>query len=155
MLNYYMKLEDELHMTSFSSPEQRTWLNLLVTSKRVDELFRSVFSKAGLTEQQYNVLRILRGRHPCPLSLGEVQKRMVDKSSNATRLVEKLRQKGLVERCVCRKNRRKVDIRIIEGGLELLSQMDPEMECLIEQVFRNLDEMEIRQLDELLEKFRG
>lgn len=150
-----MKLENELHTKHISSPKQRAWLNLLVTTSRSSAILGTVFKKKGLTEQQFNVLRILRGKYPETVNLCDIQERMVDKNSNATRLVEKLRQKGLVERQTCENNRRKVDIRVTDDGLKLLSELDPEIEEVIDQLFRNLNEAEIRQLDGLLERFRG
>lgn len=150
-----MDLEHEIHMTNFASPRQRAWLNLLVTTSRSTSAVGSIFRKNGLTEQQYNVLRILRGRFPEPVNLSDIQERMIDKSSNATRLVEKLRKKGLADRHTCKENRRKVDITITDEGLKLLSDLDPEVEGKIDELFRNLNDDEIRSLDSLLEKFRG
>lgn len=150
-----MKLEQEIHMTRFASVKQRTWLNLLVTASRVTADVSVIFKNHGLTEQQYNVLRILRGRYPDPINLCDIQERMIDKSSNATRLVEKLRKKGLADRHTCAENRRKVDICITDTGLELLDELDPEVEGKINDLFRNLDKDEIARMDELLEKFRG
>ena len=150
-----MDLEHEIHMTNFASRRQRAWLNLLVTTSRSTSAVGTIFRKNGLTEQQYNVLRILRGRSPEPVNLSEIQERMIDKSSNATRLVEKLKQKGLADRHICRENRRKVDITITGKGLKLLSDLDPEIGKKIDELFRNLNDDEIRSLDSLLEKFRG
>ncbi|HKI46126.1 MAG TPA: MarR family transcriptional regulator [Balneolales bacterium] len=142
-------------MTHFTSPRQRAWLNLLVTTSRSTSAVGAIFRQSGLTEQQYNVLRILRGRSPEPVNLSEIQERMIDKSSNATRLVEKLKQKGLADRHTCKENRRKVDITITDKGLKLLSDLDPKIEGKIDDLFRNLNDDEIRSLDSLLEKFRG
>lgn len=150
-----MKLEQEIHTTNVGSPKHRAWLNLLVTTSRATASVAVIFKNRGLTEQQYNVLRILRGRYPEAVNLCNIQERMVDKSSNATRLVEKLRQKGLAERHTCSENRRKVDIRITDEGLKLLSVLDPEIEEKINDLFKNLNEEEITLLDNLLEKFRG
>jgi len=150
-----MDLEHEIHMTHFTSPRQRAWLNLLVTTSRSTSAVGAIFRQSGLTEQQYNVLRILRGRSPEPVNLSEIQERMIDKSSNATRLVEKLKQKGLADRHTCKENRRKVDITITDKGLKLLSDLDPKIEGKIDDLFRNLNDDEIRSLDSLLEKFRG
>ena len=82
----------------------------------------------GLSEQQYNVLRILREAHPAPCTLSSVSSRMIDKMSNATRLVDKLLLKGLVTRELCPGNRRKVDIRITEEGLDLLYGIEPRID---------------------------
>ena len=150
-----MKLEKELHMTRFVSPEQRTWLNLLVTTNRCATSINPIFKKIGISEQQYNVLRILRGMNPDSGNLFEIQERMIDKNSNATRLVEKLRQKGLIKQRRCEHNRRKVEIKITDEGLKLLSGTDYDMEKSINQLFVHLNDSEIHQLDQLLEKLRG
>lgn len=150
-----MKLEKEIHMTRFESSEQRTWLNLLITANRTVAAMGYIFKKFGISEQQYNVLRILRGLYPDSGNLFEIRERMIDKSSNATRLVEKLRQKGLVDQKICEKNRRKVDIKITDKGMNLLSEMNPEMSNSISRLFVHLNDAEIQELDRLLEKFRG
>jgi DNA-binding MarR family transcriptional regulator len=92
-----------------------------------------LFKKYGLSQQQYNVLRILRGQHPKPVMLTQITERMIDKMSNATRLVEKLKLKHLVTRELNQKSRRQVDINITEKGLELLKQIDEEMKLKIHQ----------------------
>lgn len=150
-----MKLENEIHMTRFVSNKQRTWLNLLVTASRSNMEMTDIFRKWELTSQQYNVLRILRGLYPEAANLCNIQQKMIEKSSNATRLVEKLRRKGLVVRKTCAENRRKVNIKITDRGLKRLTDMDHEVEDAINRLFIHLNGNEIEQLDQLLEKFRG
>jgi DNA-binding MarR family transcriptional regulator len=109
----------------------------------------------GLTEQQYNVLRILKGQRGKPLSLFEVQERMLHRMSNATRIVEKLRLKGLVDRMVCEENRRQVEISITEEGKRLLKRVQPEVNALQEDLAAEIDEDEAETLHGLLERVRA
>jgi DNA-binding MarR family transcriptional regulator len=108
----------------------------------------------GITPEQYNVLRILRGSHPKPLKLADITCRMLDKNSNATRLVEKLRLKGMVKRETCKTNRRQVDISITDKGLNLLTKID-QAEDNWRPIFHNLSKTEAKQLNSLLDKLRG
>ena len=115
-----------------------------------NELFR----KNGLTTQQYNILRILRGQYPNPASIKNIRSRMLDKMSDASRIVEKLRLKGLIKRDVSNSDRRNVDVVITEKGLEMLTKLDPQMDQVL-HALKNLSESEIHQLNELLDKMRG
>jgi DNA-binding MarR family transcriptional regulator len=87
----------------------------MFTSGWLQNIYARFFKNYGLSQQQFNVLRILRGQHPKPVMLCQITERMIDKMSNATRLVEKLRQKGLVTRELNDKSRRKVDIKITDA----------------------------------------
>ena len=108
-----------------------------------------------ISEQQYNVLRILRGQKGNPANLMDIQERMLHKTSNATRLVEKLRQKGMVERVLCEQNRRKVEISITNKGLDLLTELDPILNTKDSEMFKTLTKAEATLLGELLDKLRG
>ena len=95
-------------------------VNILYTASWLEGINIQRFKPHGISPQQYNVLRILRGAYPNPVMLGEITERMIDKNSNATRLVEKLRLKGFLKRDICKTNRRQVDITITQKGLTLL-----------------------------------
>src|ERR1044071_8069540 len=101
-------------------------VNVLCTASWIHSGDIARLKKHSITPEQYNVLRILRGSSPKPLMLAEITNRMIDKNSNATRLVEKLRQKGLVNRELCENNRRQVDISITDKGLALMRSIDTE-----------------------------
>ncbi|SIT93756.1 MarR family winged helix-turn-helix transcriptional regulator [Pontibacter indicus] len=149
-----MKLEDELKMPKFRSPFQKASLNLMFTGEwmmaRVDGLLKPY----DISSQQFNVLRILRGQHGKPLNLFTIQERMLNRMSNATRLVEKLRLKGLVTRELCEQNRRKVEIAITKKGIELLDSLDPLMKQLEEDTFKSLTEAEAQHLSDILDQVR-
>ncbi len=121
-----MEIEKEIQ-SKFTDEYHKAVVNILYTSGWLSNLNLQVLKPFGISMQQYNVLRILRGQFPEPAMLSLIQERMLDKSSNATRLVEKLRQKGLVERSLCEDNRRKVDIVITQNGLALLAKADEEI----------------------------
>ena len=108
-----------------------------------------------LSHQQYNVLRILRGAPGHSANLCEIRARMLDRMSNATRLVEKLRLKGLLTRETCADNRRKVDIRLTDKGLQLLAVLDDTLNGLHDGRARQLTDAEAAQLNALLDKMRG
>lgn len=150
-----MRLEQEIKMRKFRSPHARALLNIVFTNYWLGEQMGGLLKAYDLSEQQFNVLRILRGQKGKPINLMDIQGRMLHKMSNATRLVEKLRIKGLVERVQCEMNRRKVEITITDRGLKILEELDPILEKNEKKVFKSLSDEEAIQLSELLDKLRG
>lgn len=150
-----MKLEDELKMTKFGSVHEKMLLNILFTNYWLDDNMGSRIKNFDLSGQQYNVLRILRGQKGKPVNLKDVQDRMMQKTSNVTRLVEKLRLKGYLERVTCMENRRKVEITITQKGLDLLDEMQPGMDAFHNAFKEKISEAEADQLSDLLDKLRG
>ena len=150
-----MKLEEAIKTKNFESEYHRAALNIMFTANWMGEQVLALMKKYGLSEQQYNVLRILRGQKGKPANLFTIQERMIHKMSNATRLVEKLRLKGLVERITCEDNRRMVEITITKKGLNLLEEMQPYMSENHNQMFNQLSEKEAKQLSDLLDKMRS
>lgn len=147
-------LEEELKQKRFENEFEKAAVNILFTASWLYNINTARFKKHGLTGEQYNVLRILRGSYPKPLMLADITCRMVDRSSNATRLVEKLRQKGLLQRELCPGNRRQVEILITEPGLSLLSAIDKERDEWIKQL-RGITKAEAQELNRLLDKLRS
>jgi len=125
-----------------------------VTADRLSNGTNAILKPFGISKEQYNVLRILRGQFPKPSTLLLITDRMISKTSNATRLVEKLRQKKLVERNQCEENRRRVDILITKQGLALLEELDPIMRASNHQM-KILTAKETKELNRLLDKMRG
>lgn len=150
-----MRLEDEIKQVKFKSDYQRAMLNIVFTANWLEVGISKILKHYDLSSQQYNVLRILRGSRPNPLNLLDIQERMMDKMSNATRLVEKLRQKGLLTRIQCPSNRRKVEIEITDKGMEVLRELDPSMEENDELLAQRMTKEEAHQLSQLLDKLRG
>jgi DNA-binding MarR family transcriptional regulator len=148
-----MKIEDEIKQAIFRDAHQKAHINVLYTAGWLGQRQAAAFKCFGVTLPQFNILRILRGQHPKPATVNLLIERMLDKTSNASRIVDKLESKAYVTRTVCPSNRRAVDIRITEAGLELLQRMD----VLLEQQpigLHNLTEAEAMQLSALLDKIR-
>src|SRR5262245_11033120 len=127
-----MKLEDEIVQKKFKSPAHKLGVNLIYTFNWLDTFHQKHFKKHGITPQQFNVLRILRGQHPDPATIKLLKERMLDKMSDASRIVEKLRVKSLVDRHTCPTDRRNCDVRITEKGLKLLMKIDEEEAQLLD-----------------------
>lgn len=149
-----MKLEDELKMKAFESPYSRALLNIMFTGNWVSDRANATLKPFGISEQQYNVLRILQGQKGAPISMSSIQERMIHRMSNATRLVEKLRLKGCVEREICPTNRRQVDILITPAGQELLEQATAAMKNVHGNFSNQLTTEEATMLADLLDKVR-
>lgn len=149
-----MKIEEEIKQKSFKSEYQKLAVNLLFTHGWLISLQKGLFEKHDITIAQYNILRILRGQHPNPLSVNLLKERMLDKMSDTSRLVERLRIKGLLERKTCKQDRRKSDVKITDKGLELLSTLEP-IDMQIENTLQILNKDEAKTLNYLLDKIRG
>ncbi|HBY69882.1 MAG TPA: MarR family transcriptional regulator [Flavobacteriaceae bacterium] len=149
-----MKIEDVIKTKKPMEIASKTVINIAYTS-RVIEMATSVFKDFNLTNQQYNVLRILRGQKGKPANLSTLQERMIDRNSNTTRLVDKLVQKKLVSRKVCPENRRKIEILITEKGLTVLQELDPIITKANENAVKNLNTEELETLNNLLDKLRN
>jgi DNA-binding MarR family transcriptional regulator len=149
-----MRLEEELRMNKFRSAYQKASLNLMFTGEWLMARIDSLLKPYDISTQQFNVLRILRGQQGQPLNLFAIQERMLNRMSNATRLVEKLRLKGLVTREQCEANRRKVEIVITEKGLQLLDKLDPLMQQLEEDTFSNISKADAEKFSDTLDAIR-
>jgi DNA-binding MarR family transcriptional regulator len=147
------RIEDEIQSTNFRNEYHKATLNIMYTSHWITSQHTEVFKKFNLSPQQYNVLRILRGRHPQPCTLLSIRERMIDKMSDVSRIVERLRVAGFIERTSCQDDRRAVDVIITKKGLDLLAEMQDEVDTM-EQVLHNLSEEEAQQLNNLLDKIR-
>lgn len=147
-------IESEVKQEKFQSEFQKAAVNILFTGSWLYNLNVTFLKTFDVTPEQFNVLRILRGSHPKPMMLADITCRMIDKNSNATRLVEKLRVKGLVKREICKNNRRQVDISITDKGLMLLTKIDRSSDAW-QSTLKNLSKAEAQQLNFLLDKLRG
>ena len=149
-----MELGKEIKQTKFSDEYQKAMLNVLYTGNWVNSMHTRFFKQYAISPQQYNILRILKGQHPKPASVNLLIERMLDKMSNASRLVEKLRQKNLVERVVSETDRRQVDVSITNEGIALLDTIHNDA-SILEECFRKLSEEEVFFLNKILDKIRG
>jgi DNA-binding MarR family transcriptional regulator len=152
--NPVMKLEEEIQQRSFKSPQQKLAVNILYTGNWLGTHYAHFFKGTDITTQQFNVLRILRGQHPSPCSLKVIKDRMLDRMSDASRIVDKLVTKKLVERKECPGDRRSVNLHITDKGLKMLEKLDFIDES-IKETFKKLSTKEVVQLNDLLDKLRG
>ena len=131
----------------------RTLIHLMLIHNKVSDNISQALKPFGISTQQFNVLRILRGQQSKPANLSTLNERMISKMSNTTRLVDKLIKKGYVERIVCLSNRRKVEITITKDGLKALSEMDHVLEKAEKEILANFSDLELEQLNLLFNKF--
>jgi DNA-binding MarR family transcriptional regulator len=147
-----MTLEKDINQQIFRSEYQKSIINLIYTFNWVNEKLNKSFEPFDITQQQFNILRILRGAGE-PLSTLQIRQRMLDKMSDTSRIVDRLVKKGLVKKSTCREDRRLVDVLLTDKGKKLLQTMDGLNEEM-EAVFKYLSEDEARQLNKLLDKIR-
>jgi DNA-binding MarR family transcriptional regulator len=153
ILTRKLKLEDEIQQKKFKSIQHKLMLNLVYTTNWITSKQGSFFKDSDITSQQYNVLRILRGQHPNPCSIKLIKERMLDRMSDASRIVDKLNTKKLVIRRECPNDRRSVDVVITEKGLELLRSLD-HIDDISIQTLKALTADEVNTLNDLLDKLR-
>lgn len=149
-----MKIEEVIKATSKMDDPTKVIINILHTSRFLEEKVTALLKQYDLTNQQFNVLRILRGQKGKAANLSTLQERMIDRNSNTTRLVDKLLSKGLVERYVCEQNRRKIEIFITEEGQHLLKKIDPNIKKLNNDLVKNLTFNQMKELNDLLDTLR-
>lgn len=147
-------IEEEIRQKAFKNEYSKLMINTLFTSSWLHGLQSQMFKTHGLTSQQYNTLRILRGQHPDSATVNLIKERMIDKMSNVSRIVDKLKAKGLVTRKTSRHDRRQVDVKITDKGLDLLAQIDTELVDWEKQI-RTITEEEAKTINSLLDKWRG
>ena len=149
-----MKIEDAIKTKTFEDPAIRALVNIDNTSSWIYGIRNEILGPLDFSIQQYNILRILRGQYPKAVTVKFLIERMVDKNSNASRLVDKLYNKGLIDRNQCEKDRRQVDVKINEKGLAMIEILTEALMSQRER-FNNLSSSEFEQLSELLDKLRG
>ncbi|MBS1903600.1 MAG: winged helix DNA-binding protein [Bacteroidetes bacterium] len=148
-----MKIEQEIKQSKFRNEYHKLAINLAYTANWLSRITAQTLKPYKLTPQQFNVLRILRGQQPNPASINLITERMIDKMSNASRLVDKLLEKALVERTVCPTDRRQVDVRITDKGIALLAELDPKLDEL-NTLLGRISVDEAAKLNELLDRIR-
>lgn len=149
-----MGIEKDIHQEKFTSERQKAMLNIMFTYGWIMERIRDFLATEDITHQQYNILRILRGSHPQPLSTLRIRERMLDKMSDTSRIVDRLIVKGLVKKGTCVKDKRLVDVTITEKGQKLLKKLDAQAEQM-ESIMGSLSEKDAEMLSLLLDKLRA
>ncbi len=147
-------IEELIKTKPIKDPHQRALLNIMYTGSWIQNKVTQVLKPYGVTEPQYNVLRILRGQNGAAMNLFEIQERMIQRMSNVSRLIDKLLDKGFVIRTERKENRRMVDISITEKGLQLLEEVEAPIQKAFKQINDNLKKEDARLLGEWLDKLR-
>lgn len=148
-----MGIEQDIQQAKFRNSYQKAAINLIYTLSWIRERTRVIFEAEDITPQQFNILRILRGSFPQPLSTLQIRERMLEKMSDTSRIVDRLIAKGLVKKLTCKNDRRLVDVIITDKGKKLLERLDTRQDE-IDGVLGNLSDAEATLLSELLDKIR-
>lgn len=149
-----MKIEEEIKQQKFRDPYQKVLINLLFTASWIQGRQQDFFKPFGITPQQFNILRILRGQHPNKISGVEIKARMLDKNSDISRLLDRLLKKNLIEKSQCPNDKRAADVSITSSGLALLTNIDNHLAHHEHKNF-TLSEGEANALSDLLDRCRG
>ena len=150
-----MKIEEVIKSNVEIDNSKKVVMNIIYTQNVISDHFNEILKPYDLSSEQYNVLRILRGQKGCPANMCVIQERMLAKTSNTTRLVDKLLLKEFVTREVCHENRRKIEVSITQKGLNVLTELDPKVIEHEKKFSKNLTSQELEQLNILLEKYRN
>jgi DNA-binding MarR family transcriptional regulator len=149
-----MTISEELKQSNFQNEETKAVVNLIFTGNFIIQKQQELLKPYGISLQQFNVLRILKGQKGQAITVLSITERMLDKMSNASRLVDKLFAKKLVSRVTCEKDRRAVDVFILPAGLSLLDKIDERQQKFGEQISQIGNE-KLKELNELLDQFRN
>lgn len=149
-----MGIEKDINQYHFTSEGQKAIINLVYTSNWVTEHIKTVLDDQDITLQQFNILRILRGSDPQPLSTLTIRERMLDKMSDTSRIVDRLVIKGLAVKKVCSTDKRLVDVNITEAGKNMLQAIDNKQAAMT-SITKNLSDAELKQLNTLLDNLRS
>ncbi|HTN08524.1 MarR family winged helix-turn-helix transcriptional regulator [Agriterribacter sp.] len=148
-----MSLEEDIRQPAFRNEHQKGIINMIYTCNWIMERQKKLFNGEKITPQQFNILRILRGAYPKPISTMQIRERMLDKMSDTSRIVDRLTIKGLVNKKTCLTDKRLVDIAITSKGMAMLERLDrrnEEMDALLHA----LSQTEVKTLNQLLDKIR-
>lgn len=148
-----MRLEEALKTTKFANETHKATLNLIYTTYWLRSHFMTAMKDHGITMEQFNVLRILKGKHPDQMCVKDIGSRMIEKSSNVPRIIDKLILKDLVERGQSAEDKRETLIALTEKGINLLMEANRSMEDNTKDII-GIDEADAAQLNTLLEKMR-
>ena len=148
-----MSIEKEIQQSKFRNAYQKASINLIYTVGWLRDKTKAIFDTEDITSQQFNILRILRGSYPQPLSTLQIREKMLEKMSDTSRIVDRLITKGLVKKVVCKKDRRLVDVMITDKGKKLLERLDERQEEL-DGLLNHLSEKDANILSDLLDKIR-
>jgi DNA-binding MarR family transcriptional regulator len=147
------RIEEEILQKKFRSPHQKAVINLIYTANWLQNKHQGFFKSYGITSQQFNILRILKGQHPDSISATSIKARLLDQNSDVSRLLDRLAAKHLLTKVACSKDKRAFDVFITSEGLDLLKEIDKSQRHIDNTLA--LSDEEARQLSDLLDKSRG
>jgi DNA-binding MarR family transcriptional regulator len=148
-----MSLEKDINQSKFNNEHQKVMVNIIYTANWMNEQLKAFFDKADITQQQFNILRILRGAGE-PISTLQIRQRMLDKMSDTSRIVDRLLAKGLVKKTTCPTDKRLVDVSITTKGKKVLEKIDAS-QTQIDAISNNLTDADAKAMNSLLDKMRG
>lgn len=148
------ELSKLIKQPQFSSEGEKALLNVMATNNWIVREISDLMVEYDLTMPQYNVLRILRGSHPQSLTCGDIGARLLDRTPDVTRLLDRLEKADMVDRRRYEEDRRMMMVSITDLGLDQLCGMDEEVDALIDRLTRHVSEEDARTLSRLLEKMR-
>lgn len=148
-----MNVEERIGTKKVLPLKSKTIIHHMLVNNAIAEAIGKALKPFDVSTQQFNVLRILRGQNGKPANLSTINDKMISKMSNTTRLVDKLLLKGYLNRIVCPSNRRKIEITITDKGKKVLLKMDKAIETTENQLLNGFTQKELRQLNDLLNKF--
>ncbi len=148
-----MKLEEELQTKGFDNEHQKAFLNVLFTAEWLRYRINKWLDQYDLTHEQYNVMRIVRGQHPNPVHLKSITERMINRYCNATRIVDRLLEKELMTKQTCPSDRRALNIKLSDKGLQLMGDIDAHIQSQ-DMIPRVLNEDESKVMNDLLDRLR-
>jgi DNA-binding MarR family transcriptional regulator len=147
-----MKIEEEIQQKKFKNPHQKAVINLIYTANWLQNKLQVFFKSAGITAQQFNILRVLKGQHPRSISATAIKGRMLDQNSDVSRILDRLHAKNLITKKTCPNDKRASDVNITQEGLDLLKALDKKQSAIDETIA--LSPEEATQLSDLLDKCR-
>lgn len=151
---YKMKIEEEINQKSFTTEQRKAAINIIYTNNWLLDHTLSVLKEFKINEQHFNILRILKGKHPEVTCPGEIKKVLLNKRGDLTRLLDKLEKMGYVYRCLNAENRRKMDVSITQEGIDTLEVINHKMKQN-DNIYENITAEEAKVLNSILDKLRG
>tara|TARA_B100000886_G_scaffold308976_1_gene242899 strand:+ start:186 stop:653 length:468 start_codon:yes stop_codon:yes gene_type:complete len=149
-----MSLEHSISQSNFDSEQEKLMINVIYSANLLNLITSRLFKPYELSPQQYNVLRILRGQKGEFIALMDIEHRMLDKSSNVSRLVDKLIFKDLVNRSVSSKDRRRIEIVITSRGLSVLNEIDVILNDMNSKIKAIISDHNAKQTNRILDELR-
>lgn len=149
-----MKIEDVIHQKNFPYPAQKVAINIMYSASWLGGEMKRALEDFDLSWQQFNIMRILKGQKGHPASLKLLTTRMIDKTSNTSRLIDKLLNKKYVERLICPEDRRKVEISLTEDGIKIVQLATKAMDRNMQALFKHMPEKDLDTLNNLLDLMR-